>query len=163
MSKHVACANNFETVYLMYKTFCIGTVTLESNDAGEESWVIKVDWNTWDTVGKPDIGGIDTSLRLNEYVRDYVPYLIDIRVPCEERKEDYTNWGMKYYDPIEFLKRTRGIATTYDNFYFSQKPDDFIDIYKVTYQELKNSYMQYCGYAYEEKMQQLKKNRGLNI
>lgn len=58
------------TCYIMYKTYCIGELTEESNDADEYDWVIKVYWDKWEEAGKPDIAGIDLDLRKEEYIRN---------------------------------------------------------------------------------------------
>ena len=67
---------------------CIGEITEETNDALETDYVFKIYWDKWESVGEPDIEGLDTDLRLKEYVRSgIIPQFISIRVPPDGRED----------------------------------------------------------------------------
>ena len=75
----VTCICSSRTCYIFYRKVCIGELTEEKNDAGEFDWVIKIYWKEWSKVGEPFIPGIDTDLRLAEYVRAFLPVIVGQR------------------------------------------------------------------------------------
>lgn len=98
---------------MIYNGVVIGTISEELNDAGETDWVIKVDWPNWEKAGKPHISGIDEDLRLDEYIRVYLPEFVNERTLPDNREnlhEELMKLGMTYNDKFEFMCRTLGIC-----------------------------------------------------
>lgn len=96
---------------MIYKGFVIGTISEERNDANEFDWVIKIDWPTWEKAGKPQVAGIDMDLRLEEYIRTYIPAFVEERTLPDNRDGLYEAlaWvGLKYNDRFEYMCRTHG-------------------------------------------------------
>lgn len=109
----VSCVCSVRTAKMMYKGIVIGTISEESNDAGETDWVIKVDWPNWDRVGRPHISGILEGLRLDEYVRAYLPAFVNERTLPDNREglqEELSRLGMTYNDRFEYMCRIHGIC-----------------------------------------------------
>jgi len=71
----IPCICRVRTATMFYKGYAIGTISEESNDAGEFDWVIRVDWENWRKAGKVQISGIDMELELDEYIRTYILHL----------------------------------------------------------------------------------------
>ena len=92
---------------------CIGELTEERNDAGETDWVIKIYWKEWSKVGEPFIPGIDTDLHLNEYIRTFLPVIVEQRTIPEGRADipsEIKRLGMSRYDRFEFMVRNHGLC-----------------------------------------------------
>ena len=87
-AKRIECPCSFRTCYMYHKGVCIGEITEETNDALETDYVFKIYWDKWEEVGEPDIEGINTDLRLKEYIRSgIIPQFISIRVPPDGRED----------------------------------------------------------------------------
>lgn len=98
---------------MIYEGTVIGTISEESNDAGEKDWVIKPDWEALKTVSPIQIAGIDMEMHLDEYVRTFLPAFIEERVPPETREglwDFLEHIGMNYYDPFDVMCKTKGIC-----------------------------------------------------
>lgn len=96
---------------ITYKGVDICTLSEGNNYYGEKDWVFEFDWEAYDSIGSPPFYGIDTSLRLDRYVRRELPDFIDIRTIPDERSNiwDYLRpLGMKKKDRFEFMCRTGG-------------------------------------------------------
>ena len=109
----IQCIGRVRTANMLYKGVVIGTISEESNDAGETDWVIKVDWSNWEMVGRPHISGILEDLRLDEYVRTYLPAFVNERTLPDNRDglhEELLKLGMNCNDRFEFMCRTHGIC-----------------------------------------------------
>lgn len=102
------------TAYIKYQDTIIGTVSEETNDAGEFDWVIKLDWDAWELCGEPPIAGIDTDLRLDEYIRNgIIPSFVEQRTLPDERnniRKVLSSLGLRYNDRFEYMCRTRGLC-----------------------------------------------------
>ena len=109
----VPCICKVRTCYIFYRSKCIGEISEESNDALEKDWVIRIYWDVWEEVGCPAIPGCDTDLRLDEYIRVFLPTIIEQRTPPEEREdvaELIKKYDMPYYDRFEFMIRNHGLC-----------------------------------------------------
>lgn len=109
----VKCISRIRTAYMLYRGNVIGTISEESNDAGEFDWVIKVDWEAWEKAGKVQISGIDMDLRLDEYVRSYIPAFVEGRTLPDTRDrlyEELLKVGLTYNDRFEYMCRTHGLC-----------------------------------------------------
>jgi hypothetical protein len=112
--------------YMMFKQYCIGELIEETNDAEEFDWVIKMYWDTWEKYCREDPQGINTDLRLDEYVRRFVPGFVRHRTMADARedKPDYVKrCGMPYYNHFDFMTYSRGDAAI-DPFYIGMETDD---------------------------------------
>lgn len=90
-----------EKAQLLYNGQPFGILVRRTNDACEEEYVFRIDWDAWDALNaQQTVPGINMDLRLDEYVRDHVPSFIYDYVPpkrddCEELLKKY---GLKEYD-----------------------------------------------------------------
>lgn len=101
------------TANILYNGIIIGTISEEQNDAQEFDWVIRVDWKNWEKAGKPHISGIDEDLRLDEYIRTYIPEFVDERTLPDTRDglyEELEKLGLTWNDRFEYMCRTHGIC-----------------------------------------------------
>lgn len=109
----VPCICQVRTANMIFNGYVIGTISEERNDAGEFDWVIKVDWKAWETSGKPPIAGIDMSIRLEEYIRSYIPAFVEERTLPDNRDglyEELEQLGLNWNDRFEFMCRTHGLC-----------------------------------------------------
>ncbi len=109
----IPCICQIRTANMIYNGHIIGTISEERNDAGEFDWVIKMDWSTWEKVGMPRVAGIDMSLRLDEYIRTYIPAFVEERTPPDNREnlyEELEEVGLTWNDRFEFMCRTHGLC-----------------------------------------------------
>lgn len=109
----IPCICSSRTCYIFYRKVCIGELTEERNDAGETDWVIKIYWKEWSKVGEPFIPGIDTDLHLNEYIRTFLPVIVEQRTIPEGRADipsEIKRLGMSRYDRFEFMVRNHGLC-----------------------------------------------------
>lgn len=58
----IPCICQVRTANMIYNGYVIGTISEERNDADE------FDWEEWEKAGYPQMVGIDTNLRLDEYI-----------------------------------------------------------------------------------------------
>ena len=87
-TNRIECPSFFRICYMYQKWVCIGEIIEEANDALETDYVFKIYWDKWEEVGEPDIEGINTDLRLKEYIRSgIIPQFISIRVPPDGRED----------------------------------------------------------------------------
>lgn len=113
----IPCICSIRTAKIVYNGVAFGTISEESNDAGETDWVIKIDWEAWDKCGKPPVAGIDMDLRLDEYIRTYIPSFVKQRTLPDNRVnlyEELARYGMKYNDRFEFMCRNHGLCGNND-------------------------------------------------
>lgn len=111
-NSRVPCICIVRTAKMIYKGDIIGTISEERNDAGEFDWVIRPNWGILDN-HTIQIAGIDMSLRLEEYIRSYVPAFVDERTPSDTRENLYEELeavGLFYNDRFEFMCRTHGLC-----------------------------------------------------
>lgn len=96
-------------VTILWRDNPIGTLTRNINEACEEEYVFRIDWDAWDRV-KPDneIPGIDMSLRKDQYVRDHVPTFITDYVPPKrgDTVALLQRLGLKEYDIWDVMVAT---------------------------------------------------------
>lgn len=107
-----------DSVAILFKGQRVGTLTRYMNDACEEEYVFRIDWNEYDRVGATDIQGLDMSLRLDEYVRPFKPRFMTCCMPPRTR-QDINELMVKVglsgeYDMWEYMKACRRI--TDDNY-----------------------------------------------
>lgn len=109
----IPCICKVRTADMLYNGYVIGTISEEKNDAGEFDWVIRVDWRNWEMSGCPQVAGIDMDLRLDEYIRTYVPAFVEERTLPDNREgllEELENLGMSWNDRFEYMCRTHGLC-----------------------------------------------------
>lgn len=105
-NSRVECICTVRTANMIYNGYVIGIISEESNDACESDWVIKVDWENWEKAGKPKIAGINEDLRLDEYIRRYVPAFVEERTLPDSRiglRRELRKVGLTYNDRFEFM------------------------------------------------------------
>lgn len=111
----VPCICTIRTANMVYNGYVIGTISEESNDACEFDWVIKVNWENWEKAGKPKIAGINEDLRLDEYVRAYVPMFVEERTMSDSRdniRKELKKYNLRYNDRFEYMCLTHGRCAT---------------------------------------------------
>ena len=99
------------SAYIVYDGHRVGLLSEERNDAGEFDWVIKVFWDEWKKEGEPDIPGIDVDLRLDEYIRQYVPVIVEQRTfsdSYEDLQTELERFGLNWNDRFEIMCRNHG-------------------------------------------------------
>ena len=109
----VPCICQIRTANMIYNRYRIGTISEEMNDAEETDWVIKIDWNNWEKSGYPQVAGIDMDLRLDEYIRAYVPAFVEERTLPDTRDglyEELEALGLTWNDRFEYMCRTHGLC-----------------------------------------------------
>lgn len=109
----IPCICEVRTANMIYHGYIIGTISEERNDAGEFDWVIRMNWENWEKSGKPHVSGIDEDLRLDEYIRTYIPAFVDERTLPDTRDglyEELEELGMMWNDRFEYMCRTHGIC-----------------------------------------------------
>ena len=102
--------NKIRTANIMLGDIVFGTISEESNDAGEFDWVIRIDWKVWDTMPQA-FPGVDVDLRLDEYIRTYIPVFVEQRTLPDTRDYLYETLNivdMEYNDRFEYMCRTHG-------------------------------------------------------
>ncbi len=109
----IPCICTTRTANMMYNGYVIGTISEEKNDAGEFDWVIAMDWENWEKAGHPQVAGIDTDLRLDEYIRTYIPAFVEERTLPDTRDglyEELEKLGLNWNDRFEYMCRTHGLC-----------------------------------------------------
>ena len=109
----IPCICQVRTANMIYNGYVIGTISEERNDADEFDWVIKMDWEAWEKSGSPQVAGIDMDLRLDEYIRTYIPTFVEERTLPDTRDglwEELDRLGLNWNDRFEFMCRTHGIC-----------------------------------------------------
>lgn len=105
------------TANMVYNGYVIGTISEERNDAGEFDWVIRMDWDNWMKSGHPQVSGIDMDLRLDEYIRTYIPAFVTQRT-IPDGRADLPYWleklGLTWNDRFEFMVRNHGLCGNND-------------------------------------------------
>lgn len=105
--------NFIRSAVMIFNGVVIGVVSEESNDSGETDWVIRILWDAWEQSGRPQVAGIDMDLRLEEYIRSYVPVFIEERTLPDTRDglyEELARKGMFSNDRFEFMCRNHGLC-----------------------------------------------------
>lgn len=109
-NSRVPCISRIRTLKMFYDGRVIGTVSEESNDAGEFDWVIKINWENWEK-NPVQVAGIDMGLRLDEYIRAYLPMFVEERTLPDNRDclmKELARVGMTTNDRFEYMCKTRG-------------------------------------------------------
>lgn len=109
----IPCICEVRTANMLYNGYLIGTISEERNDAGEFDWVIRIDWDNWEKSGHPQVAGIDMDLKLDEYIRTYIPAFVEERTLPDTRDglyEELEKLGLNWNDRFEFMCRTHGIC-----------------------------------------------------
>ena len=109
----IPCICQVRTANMIYNGYVIGTISEERNDADEFDWVIKMDWKEWEKSGYPQVAGINMDLRLDEYIRTYIPAFVEERTLPDTRDglwEELDRLGLDWNDRFEFMCRTHGIC-----------------------------------------------------
>ena len=99
-----------QSVWILFKGTRIGTLTRRMNDACEEEYVFKIDWEIWDSLDADDtVPGINMDARLDEYVRDFVPAFLREYLPPlrQDTPELLKRLGLKHYDIWDIMVTTR--------------------------------------------------------
>ena len=113
----IPCICSVRTANMVYNGYIIGTISEEKNDAGEFDWVIKMNWENWEKSGHPMISGIDVDLRLDEYIRTYIPAFVTQRT-IPDGRADLPYWleklGLTWNDRFEFMVRNHGLCGNND-------------------------------------------------
>lgn len=108
----VPCICSSRSANMIHDGVVIGVITEERNDAGEFDWVIKPNWENIDK-HPIQISGIDMDLRLDEYVRSYIPSFVEERTLPDNRDglyEELERVGLTYNDRFEFMCRNHGLC-----------------------------------------------------
>lgn len=132
--KHIEYIDRRRTCYIMYKDKAIGELIEETcSDSGEFDWVIRPYWDVRDSFGdEVYFPGIDEDLRKEEYVRRYVPILVEQRT-IPNGREDLREWldmvDLKTNDLFEFMCRTHSVCSD-NRLYISRYPWEVIDVNK---------------------------------
>ena len=111
--QRVPCICEVRTANICYEGNVIGTLSEETNDAGEFDWVIKVNWDAWEKAGRPPISGIDETLRKDEYIRRFIPSIVEQRTLPDNRDnlyEELERVGLTWNDRFEYMCRTHGLC-----------------------------------------------------
>ena len=136
MGKHIDCIDRVRECFIMYKDIPIAKLIHEyCSLSGEFDWVIKPIWSNWDEALHRynmhiTIAGIDETLHLNEYIRNYNPEFVTQRTIPEGRSDLFPileQVNLHNNDLFEVLCRTHG-ACGNDDLYVSRTPDKVIDI-----------------------------------
>ena len=72
-----------------------------------------MDWEEWEKSGSPQVAGINMDLRLDEYIRTYIPAFVEERTLPDTRDglwEELDRLGLDWNDRFEFMCRTHGIC-----------------------------------------------------
>lgn len=112
LNEHVKCITRVRTANMIVDGQIIGTLSEESNDAEEVSWVIRPNYNA-DPKLLGIIPGIDLDLHLDEYVRSFEPYIVEERTLDDDRPDlpkRLKKLGMRWNDKFEYMCRTHGIC-----------------------------------------------------
>ena len=112
-NSRVPCICIVRTAKMLYEGKVIGTISEEKNDAGEFDWVIRPNWEALDTVKWVNIAGIDMDLRLDEYIRSYIPAFVEERTLPDTRDglyEELEKLDLFWNDRFEYMCRTHGIC-----------------------------------------------------
>lgn len=121
----IPCICRVRTANMMYNDLVIGTISEEANDAGETDWVIQVNWENWEKSGYPQVAGIDMDLRLEEYIRTYIPAFVEERTLPDNRDglyEELEDLGLTWNDRFEYMCRTHGLCGPSDITVERQRP-----------------------------------------
>ena len=113
----VPCICRVRSARMLYNGVDIGTISEESNDAGEFDWVIAPNWENLDKMPPIQISGIDMDLRKKEYIRRYVPVFVEERTPSDTREnlwEELEAVGLSWNDRFEYMCRTHGLCGNND-------------------------------------------------
>lgn len=116
-NKRVPCICRVRSARMLYNGVDIGTISEESNDAGESDWVIAPNWENLDKMPPIQISGIDMDLRKKEYIRRYVPVFVEERTPSDTREnlwEELEAVGLSWNDRFEYMCRTHGLCGNND-------------------------------------------------
>ena len=111
--KRVPCISQVRTANMVYNGTVFGTLSEERNDAGEFDWVIKIDWDAWEKCGCPQVSGIDDIHRKDEYIRRYIPAVVEQRTLPDNRvnlQEELDRLGLTSNDRFEYMCRTHGLC-----------------------------------------------------
>ncbi len=104
--------NRIRSAKMIYNGRTIGVISEESNDAGEFDWVIRMNWEEWEK-DMVQVAGINMDLRLDEYIRTYIPAFVEERTLPDTRDglyEELERVGLNYNDRYEFMCRTNGLC-----------------------------------------------------
>lgn len=109
----VPCICQVRTAKMIFEGIEIGTISEESNDAGEFDWVIRPNWENLKKVSPIQIAGIDMDLHLDEYIRRYIPAFVEERTLPDTRDglyEELSALGLTWNDRFEYMCRTHGLC-----------------------------------------------------
>lgn len=107
----ISCISRIRTANMIFKGVVIGTISEETNDAGEFDWVIRPNWENLKKVPPIQIPGIDMNLKKEEYIRRYVPVIVEQRTFPDKREnlyEELSKLGLTWNDRFETMCRTGG-------------------------------------------------------
>ena len=111
--ERIECISRIRTANICFNGNIIGTLSEETNDAGEFDWVIKIDWDAWEKSGSPSISGIDDINKQDEYIRRYIPAIVTQRTLPDKRDNLHkalAEVGLTYNDRFEYMCRTHGLC-----------------------------------------------------
>lgn len=94
-------------VEILWDGNSVGTLTRRMNDACEEEYVFRIDWDEWDRLGADDVPGLNMDSRKEEYVRPFTPGFMTCCMPPKGREDIpklLEQYGLKLpYDMWEFM------------------------------------------------------------
>lgn len=109
----IPCICQVRTANMVLDGIIIGTISEERNDADEFDWVIRPNWENLKKVRPIQIAGIDMDLKLDEYIRTYIPAFVEERTLPDTRDglwEELDKLGLTWNDRFEYMCRTHGLC-----------------------------------------------------
>jgi len=109
----ISYINYIRALKMFYNGYTIGILAEESNDSGEFDWIIRLHWDNWWKSGHVQVAGIDMDLRLKEYIRSYIPAIVEERTYPDTRvnlHKELRKLGLSSNDRYEFICRTKGLC-----------------------------------------------------
>ena len=108
----VPCICAVRRASMIHKGVNIGIISEEANDAGEFSWVIKLDWERLEDFPYINIPDVDMSIKKKEYIiSNIIPTFVKQRIYADEGPDLYEKLyqlGLKSKDAFEIMCRTNG-------------------------------------------------------
>ena len=138
LNTRVEMIDRIRKCYIKWDKYTLAELYHEyASISGEFNWVIKPIWETWDELERlgiyEDIDGIDDSLRLDEYIRQFNPVFVTQRTLSNKRPDlgrFLKEIHLRSNDLFEVLCRTYGICGNND-LYVTRFPETVIDVHDV--------------------------------
>ena len=100
--------------YMYYHDRCLGSVGCIRGVSVQLSWLIRIDWATWCTLGEPSIEGVPLDRYSYGFLMERPPKFIESKLPPQDNvnamKSHLRKVKMLKLDEIEYLVRTYGLC-----------------------------------------------------